>query len=143
MKPTPLDQYENALIVYLKRASPPSLDGVCAIWGWRCGIYPSDVHATDIAESLYDLCERLDLLGHSMGHYPGGTGGFGVLCDAAPERLWTLYLDGMPGAGESQEAHYWFRVVAVLCSRLRGALVSKLPGYDHNATVGPFGHLAN
>ncbi len=139
MEPTPLDQYENALIVYLKRHHPSSLDGVRAIWGWRCGIAPSDIDVTDIADALYTLGERLNLLGHSLGNYPGGRGGFGVLCDAAPERTWALSLVGGPGAGESQERHYWFRVVSVLCSRLRMAEVAKLPGYDHDATVGPFG----
>jgi len=139
--PEPLDQYENALIQYLKKSgnnSAPRLEDVRAIWGWRCGMTPECVRLTDLAESLYELCERLDLLGSSISMFPSGRGGFGAIADAAPERLWALNLAGMPGPGESAEKHYWFRIVAVLCSRLRLSEVAKLPGYDHGAKLGPF-----
>lgn len=144
--PRPLSQYENALIQYLKKsgtscsshACQPRLEDLHAIWGWRCGVEPQYVRLTDLAESFYVLCERLDLLGQSFSNFPGGPGGFGVIADAAPERDWTINLAGRPGPGASGESHYWFRIVAVLCSRLRMSEVAKLPGYKHGATAGPF-----
>lgn len=140
--PEPLDQYDNALIQYLKKSgnnNAPRLEDVRAIWGWRCGMTPECVRLTDIAESLYVLCEQLDLLGPSLSTFPGGRGGFGVIADAAPDRGWTLGLLGAAWVGDSPDNHYWFRIIAVLCSRLRLSEVAKLPGYNHNAKFGPFG----
>ena len=136
----PLDQYENALIQYLKRSGnncTPRIEDIRAIWGWRCGIDPQHVRLTDLAESLYVLCERLDLLGPSLSNFPGGQGGFGVIADAAPDRVWTLNLVGVPPEA-GPDTHYWFRIIGVLCSRLRMSEVKKLPGYKRNASEGPF-----
>lgn len=138
--PEPLDTYENALVQYLKRTPKPTLVGVLAIWGWRSAMEPSYIQFGYLAEALWELCERLDLMDHSINSCPGGPGGFGVLCDAEPGREWALCLD----AGDLKDPLtdpnrlYWFRIVSVLCSRLRMAEVARLPGYDHDAKVGPF-----
>ncbi len=135
----PLDQYQNALIVHLKRSRKATLADVLAIWAWRCEMDPSHIELPLVAEHLWDLCERLDLMDHSLGSFPGGRGAFGVLCDAAPERYWALCLDGDGLSDSPTETHlYWFRIVSVLCSRLRMAEVARLPGYDHEAKAGPF-----
>ncbi len=136
-----LDPYENALVQVLKRSTTHTLADVLAIWGWRNAVDPSQIDVADVARCLFELCERLDLLGHSFNSFPGGFGAYGVLCDAVPSRDWALLLK--PDSPYSEEASlnrtYWFRIVSVLCSRLYMAEVSKLPGYDRHATVGPFG----
>jgi hypothetical protein len=140
----PLDAYENALVVYLKRTPHGhKLTDVLAIWGWRNAVDPSIIHLSHVAECLWSLCERLDLLGHSFNHFPGGFGGYGVMCDAAPSRDWALLLSADRTALDDPDRVYWFRIVSVLCSRLYMAPVSKLVGYDHDATAGPFGHLGD
>ncbi len=143
--PAPLSECDNALIQYLKRTpGTHHVIDVLSIYAWRVGMEDENMsfHLDDIASYLYALCERLDLLGHSLSSFPGGRGGFGVMCDAAPEREWALLLNpGMiltePTA--SPDRRYWFRVISVLCSRLYMAEVAKLPGYDHDAVAGPFG----
>ncbi len=137
--PTPLDPYENALVQLLKRSTTHTLADVLAIWGWRNATDPSHIDVADVARCLWTVCEKLDLLGHSFSSFPGGLGGFGVMCDAAPGREWALLLSYTPDADASDEHLYWYHIVSVLCSRLYMAEVAKLPGYDHHATVGPFG----
>lgn len=92
-----------------------------------------------IAECLWDVCERFDLIGHgSMS--PAYPGAFGVIADAFREDSWfALDCGTVPVAEATNERNRWCRLIAVLCSRLFLAEVSKLPGYDHNATEGPFG----
>ncbi len=144
--PEPLDQYENALVQYLKRScgnGNGKLADLMVIWGWRNEIRPELIHLSHLAECMNDLAERCDLLGHSMVH-PGAFGAMGVICDAAPDREWALSLDRHEPWWsitdiDMQTWRYWSRIVAVLASRLRMAEVSKLPGYDHDATAGPFG----
>lgn len=138
LSPEPLDIYENALIQYLKRSQPPALSGVLEIWGWRCELEPSHIPLGDLATVLYALCERLDLLSHSLGSFPGGRGGFGVMCDAAPDRDWAQCLKVERTELDSPERVYWWRIISVLCSRLRMSEVAKLPGYNHETTNGPF-----
>ncbi len=137
--PKPLDEYENALIQYLKRSKSPTLADVRAVWAWRNAVDSSAIGLGDLAASLWELCERLDVLGHSFSSFPGGSGGFGVLCDAAPEREWALLLKVDRTSLDCPDRVHWFRVVSVLCSRLYMAEVAKLPGYNHDATAGPFG----
>ena len=67
-------------------------------------------------------------------------GPFDLLCDAAPDREWALGLTERPGDPPmSPHNRYWWRIISVLCSRLYMAEVRKLPGYNHDATEGPFG----
>ncbi len=132
----PLTVYENALIAHLKRATVHRLSDVLAIWAWRNEIDPSYVNLSHVAECLWKLCERLDLLGHSFNSFPGGFGGYGVMCDAAPSRSWALLLtDDCSGLDLREDRAHWYGVVSVLCSRLYMAKVSDLPGYDHDATM--------
>lgn len=131
--PAPLDQYENALAVYLKRTEQATLSDVLAIWAWRNEVDPSCIHVSHVAQCLWDLCERLGIMGHSLGSFPGGHGGFGVLCDAAPDREWALSLKVNRTELDSPERVYWWRILSALCSRLRMAKVSQLPGYNHDA----------
>ncbi len=145
----PLDQYENALVVYLKRSKGPTLSGIFAIWAWRCAIEPDYAarHVNLIAEALLALVERLDLM---HGGIAGPDGHAGLLNDAAPGREWALILHDLadphhkPACYPEDEPNAvawldWARLVAVLCSRLYMAEVRKLPGYNHDATEGPFG----
>lgn len=141
--PQPLDEYENAVVQYLKRTHRPTLADVLAIWGWRHAVEPECVPLPHLAECLWRLCERCQLLGYSFAT-PGAFGGMGVLIDAAPTREWALLLDaGTRGPLDDPTRTYWWRVISVLCSRLLMAKVSDLPGYDHDATAGPFGHAGN
>jgi hypothetical protein len=137
----PLDQYENALIQYLKRSNPPALTDLLKIWGWRCGVDWEDIPLAYLAEAMMEVAERYDLLAYSFAT-PGARGAMGVMIDAAPGREWALCLDvGKEWTDSTIDPHllYWGKIISVLASRLRMAEVVKLPGYDHEATVGPFG----
>ncbi len=130
-----------------------TLTGVIDLWAWSRGIEAAyaALHISHIADALCHLVERLDLVGISM---TGFSGAAGLFADAEPTREWALGLadlnpqsgapvclyrpcDGTPT--QIRAWHYWARLVSVLCSRLRMAEVARLPGYDHDATVGPFG----
>jgi hypothetical protein len=139
--PAPLDQYENALCQYLKRTvnEPTRLRDLQAIWGWRNAIPADHVPLWHLAGCMWECCERLGLMGCSN-TIPLEHGPLGVLMDAAPDRAWMFRLEVDPerAAEEGERFDYWVRIIAVLASRLRMAEVSKLPGYDHDATEGPF-----
>lgn len=136
-----LDQYDNALIQYLKRTNKPKLSGIVSIWAWRCCIEEQYVYRDlpAIAHHLYEVCEECDLLGASSSSSPIGFGGFGLMVDAAPSRAWMLSLDAgnTDGPLTDPDRAYWWRILSVLCSRLTMSEVSKLPGYNHEAKVGP------
>lgn len=125
----PLDQYENALVQYLKRSSQARLTDIIAIYGWRCEINPDHISIVHMTESIHGLCARCGLLGNP----------FDLLADASPDSMWRF---GLSDAATEENSHpttrYWAGVIGVLCSRLRMAEVAKLPGYNHEAAVGPF-----
>lgn len=146
--PALLDRYDNALIRHLKRCSGAKvpLNDILALYAWRVEMNPDYVahHLPSVADYLYQLCERLHLLGASFAS-PVAFGGLGVMRDAAPDREWALLLDvGATGPlADSSTRVYWRRIVSVLCSRLMMAKVADLPGYDHEAEAedGPFRYL--
>lgn len=141
MSTQPLDKYENALVQYLKRNSDHYLDDLIVLYGWRVEMHPNTILANlpSVVEWVWKLCERCELLGHSFSSLPGGFGGFGVLCDATPSREWALLLKTGRSSLDDPNRLYWYRILSVLCSRLYMAEVVKLPGYNHDAMVGPFG----
>ncbi len=153
--PEPLDEFDNAVCQYLKRSTHPTLTGILDLWAWSRGIEPAyaSLHLSHIAEHLCVLVERLDLVGVSM---TGHRGAAGLFADADPCRAWCLCLVDLNPQGGTPRCQYvpssrearidqidswyqWARFISVLCSRLRMARVADLPGYDHNATAGPFG----
>lgn len=136
----PLDQYDNALIQYLKRTHKPTFNGVIAIYSWRVAMDPSYVlrSLSAVASHLWELCEQYDLLGASFSSSPVAFGGLGVMVDAAPGREWALLLqENHTDPLASPDRLYWWRIISVLCSRLMMTNVSKLPGYNGDATEGP------
>ncbi len=138
MEPTPLDQYENALIQYLKRTARQAakLDDLKALMAWRCEIEPQYVDLIALAEWVYELV---------MWVKPPAVP-FDLWVHASPSQAWkygALETGPVPIKEADDNLVHYARLLAVLCSRLRLTEVAKLPGYDHNATVGPFGHLAN
>jgi hypothetical protein len=139
-KPTiqPLDQYENALIQYLKHhaRTSPRLSDLLAIWSERNGIAAKHIPLDHLAECMWDIVARYNLFGCSN-TIPMIRGPLGIYADAAPERAWQFGLDTVV-FGRTRDDH-WCNLIAVLASRLMLTEVSKLPGYDGQASFGPFG----
>lgn len=137
--PPPLSECDNALIQYLKRDLKGKISDIVSIFGWRCEMDVAYVKLPDIAHWMNKVCETYDLLGPSFAS-PVEFGSMGVIVDAAPNREWALSLQlDCPNLSDLQTWNYWGRIIAVLASRLRMSRVSDLPGYNHDATVGPFG----
>jgi hypothetical protein len=145
----PLDEYENALIQYLKHhaRTSPRLSDLLAIWSERNAIAPDRIPLDHLAECMWEIVERYGLFGCSN-TIPVIHGPLGIYADAAPDRTWMFSLEydtpSNPAKGiaalEQYAAYlYWSQIIAVLASRLMMAEVSKLPGYDHKASFGPFG----
>jgi hypothetical protein len=138
----PLDEYENALIQYLKRCActPPKLADLLTIWGWRNAVSPEIIPLSHLAECMWAIVARYDLFGCSN-TIPMIRGPLGIYADAAPDRVWMFSLDlgSVPIRQVTPERDHWCRLIAVLASRLMMAEVSKLLGYDHQANLGPFG----
>lgn len=129
----PLDQYDNALIQYLKRSHHARLPDILAIWGWRCGMEPECISLPHLAEAMLEIVQRFDLLERNDGV-------IGLYHDASPDQQWRFGIEtgNVPIQLATENRAHWVRLIGVLASRLRMAECAKLVGYNHNALVGPF-----
>jgi hypothetical protein len=140
----PLDQYENALIQYLKKTfgGESRLSDLVTLFAWRCNLDRQYVDLPAIAHFMLETVEKSNALG------PRGI--YQLYHDAAPDRQWQFGLKDdtkprepgfMSSHSEAVETHgHWVRLIRVLSSRLRLTEVVTLPGYNHEAQEGPFAY---
>lgn len=113
-----LDEWDIALIRYLKSSGPNTVDGLKAVWARRNACEAKYISVADLAERMMEIVVGLGLAPVTR-----------LLREAAPDRQWQYSLEAPDG--------YWGDWLRALSSVLRSAEVRHLPGYREAVTAAP------
>jgi len=119
-----LDEWDFAVIYYIKRSQNRTIEDVKNIWRERCGLdedYP--ISAQDLVNHFLPIVLKIGEENRSLNY-----SALSIIEDASPENIWKCH-NMIEGETDQNEA-YFGRIFSVICSRLRLCEVKYLPGFN-------------
>jgi hypothetical protein len=119
-----LDNWDFAVIYYVKQEPKQTIAGIREIWAERCMLEVEDITTQCLVEHFYPIILSLSEITKNLTHTAES-----IIVDAAPCNKWQFREMDVQNDGADVTIEYFNNIFRVICSRLRLCDVKYLDGF--------------